>query len=81
MRVWNVIIERYEVDIEEWRVLREELGGYWRMKGFFGESDVIECRDMMELVLWWENFGFEISYFQSLVIKILSQISSLVILC
>lgn len=81
MRAWNATIERYEADIEERRVLREELGGYWRMKGSFGESDAIECRDMMEPVSWWENFGFETPHLQSLAIKILSQIPSSAILC
>ncbi|XP_021714033.1 uncharacterized protein LOC110682102 isoform X1 [Chenopodium quinoa] len=81
MRAWNATLERYESGFESRRVLREELGVYWRAEVSFGEEDAADCRNNMEPVTWWENFGFETPHLQTLAIKILSQIPSAAIMC
>ncbi|KNA17482.1 hypothetical protein SOVF_079610 [Spinacia oleracea] len=81
MRAWNATLERYEGGFEARRVLREELGVYWRAEVCFGEEDAAECRNNMDPVTWWENFGFETPRLQTLAIKILSQIPSAAIMC
>jgi len=81
MRTWNATLERYEADIEARRKLGEELSIYQKAEGCFGEEDAIECRDKMDPVSWWENFGFETPHLQNLAIKALSQVSSAEIMC
>ncbi|KMT09309.1 hypothetical protein BVRB_6g134070 [Beta vulgaris subsp. vulgaris] len=81
MRAWNATLERYEASFEAGRVLREELGVYWSEEASFGEEDAVECRNNMDPVTWWENFGFETPNLQTLAIKILSQIPSAAIMC
>lgn len=80
MRGWKSTLERYECDGEARRNLREQLSSYWKLEGLLGEEDAVECRDKMDPVAWWENFGFEIPQLQTLAIKILSQVSSAEIL-
>lgn len=80
MRAWNATLERYEAVFEARKVLREELDMYWKAEASFGE-DAVECRNSMEPVTWWENFGFETPHLQTLAIKILSQIPSAAIMC
>ncbi|EOY32153.1 Uncharacterized protein TCM_039722 [Theobroma cacao] len=58
-------------------VLRKQLSSYWRLEGSFGEEDALDCRDKMDLVAWWENFGFETPHLQTLAIKVLSQVSTI----
>lgn len=37
----------------------------------------MDCRDKMDPVTWWwENFGFKTPHLQTLVVKVLSQVSS-----
>ncbi|KAL5830935.1 hypothetical protein ACOSQ4_016289 [Xanthoceras sorbifolium] len=76
MRGWRATLERYECDGAVRRILREQLSSYWRLDGSFGEEDAVDCRDKMEPVAWWENFGFETPHLQTLAIKVLSQVSS-----
>ncbi|KAK1587628.1 hypothetical protein Q3G72_014991 [Acer saccharum] len=76
MRGWRTTLERYECDGAVRRILREQLSSYWRLEGSFGEEDAVDCRDKMEPVVWWENFGFETPHLQTLAIKVLSQVSS-----
>ncbi|WCJ41705.1 hAT transposon superfamily [Euphorbia peplus] len=76
MRGWKATLERYKSDSTERRVLREELSAYWRLEGSLGEEDAVDCRDKMDPVAWWENFGFETPNLQTLAIKVLSQVSS-----
>ncbi|KAL6341723.1 hypothetical protein AAG906_037967 [Vitis piasezkii] len=76
MRGWKATLDRYESDSATRRVLREQLSSYWRLEGSFGEEDAVDCRDKMDPVAWWENFGFETPHLQTLAIKILSQVSS-----
>ncbi|XP_057956504.1 uncharacterized protein LOC131149774 [Malania oleifera] len=78
MRGWKATLERYECNGAGRRVLREQLSSYWRLEGSFGEEDAVDCRDKMDPVSWWENFGFETPHLQTLAIKILSQASNLV---
>lgn len=40
-----------------------------------GEKDVVDGRDKMGPVAWWERFGVEVPDLQRLAIRILSQIS------
>ncbi|KAM7272464.1 hypothetical protein ACFE04_027127 [Oxalis oulophora] len=77
MRGWKSTLERYEYDSAARRVLREQLSSYWRLEGSLGEEDALDCRDKMDPVVWWENFGFETPELQTLAIKILSQVSSI----
>ncbi|KAK9279780.1 hypothetical protein L1049_013462 [Liquidambar formosana] len=79
MRGWKATLERYECDSAARRILREQLGSYLRLEGSLGEEDAMDCRDKMDPVAWWENFGSEIPHLQTLAIKILSQVSSVVI--
>ncbi|WRX33790.1 protein of unknown function DUF659 - like 4 [Theobroma cacao] len=58
-------------------VLRKQLSSYWRLEGSFGEEDALDCRDKMDPVAWWENFGFETPHLQTLAIKVLSQVSTI----
>ncbi|XP_061345347.1 uncharacterized protein LOC133291156 [Gastrolobium bilobum] len=76
MRGWKTTLERYEYESTARRVLREQLSSYWRLEGSLGEEDAVDCRDKMDPVAWWENFGFEIPHLQTLAIKVLSQVSS-----
>ncbi|KAJ7981106.1 hAT transposon superfamily [Quillaja saponaria] len=76
MRGWKATLDRYESDSAGRRVLREQLSSYWRSEGSLGEEDAVDCRDKMDPVAWWENFGFETPHLQTLAIKILSQVSS-----
>ncbi|KMT01813.1 hypothetical protein BVRB_9g210950 [Beta vulgaris subsp. vulgaris] len=76
MRGWKATLERYEHESTARRLLREQLSMYWRLEGSFGEEDAVECRDKMDGVAWWENFGFETPHLQTLAIKVLSQVSS-----
>lgn len=76
MRGWKATLERYEPESAARRLLREQLSTYWRLEGSFGEEDAVECRDKMDPVAWWENFGFETPHLQNLAIKVLSQFSS-----
>ncbi|XP_027344110.1 uncharacterized protein LOC113856481 [Abrus precatorius] len=76
MRGWKATLERYECGSAARRVLREQLSSYWRLEGSLGEEDAVDCRDKMDPVAWWENFGFEIPHLQTLAIKVLSQVSS-----
>lgn len=76
MRGWKATLDRYESDSATRRVIREQLSSYWRLEGPFGEEDAVDCRDKMDPVAWWENFGFETPDLQTLAIKILSQVSS-----
>ena len=75
MRGWKTTLERYECESANRRVLREQLSSYWRLEGSLGEEDAVDCRDKMDPVAWWENFGFEIPHLQTLAIKVLSQVS------
>ncbi|KAA8550236.1 hypothetical protein F0562_001920 [Nyssa sinensis] len=77
MRGWKATLERYECDSASRRILREELSSYCRLDGALGEEDAVDCRDKMDPVAWWENFGFETPHLQTLAIKILSQVSSI----
>ncbi|XWS71034.1 hypothetical protein CRYUN_Cryun03dG0102000 [Craigia yunnanensis] len=77
MRGWKATLERYEGDSAARRVLREQLSSYWRLEGSFGEEDALDCRDKMDPVAWWENFGFETPHLQTLAIKVLSQVSTI----
>lgn len=79
MRGWKTTLERYESESTGRRVLRMQLSCYWQLKGSLGEEDAMDCRDKMDPVAWWENFGFEIPLLQTLAIKVLSQVSSVVI--
>ncbi|GAB4824765.1 hypothetical protein Ancab_040320 [Ancistrocladus abbreviatus] len=76
MRGWKATVERYEIDSAARRLLREQLSAYLRLEGSLGDADAIECRDKMDPVAWWENFGFETPHLQTLAIKVLSQVSS-----
>ncbi|BAT92038.1 hypothetical protein LR48_Vigan05g172500 [Vigna angularis] len=76
MKGWKTTLERYECESAVRRVLREQLSSYWRLEGSLGEEDAVDCRDKMDPVAWWENFGFEIPHLQTLAIKVLSQVSS-----
>ncbi|KAL8151124.1 hypothetical protein V2J09_020932 [Rumex salicifolius] len=76
MRGWKATLERYESDSCTRRVVREQLSSYLRMGGSLGEEDAMECRDKMDPVAWWENFGFETPQLQTLAVKVLSQVSS-----
>ncbi|KAF3960345.1 hypothetical protein CMV_014932 [Castanea mollissima] len=76
MRGWKATLERYEGDSAMRRVLREQFSSYWRLEGSLGEEDAVDCRDKMDPVAWWENFGFETPYLQTLAMKVLSQVSS-----
>ncbi|CAO2814660.1 unnamed protein product [Amaranthus hypochondriacus] len=76
MRGWNVTLDRYQQESSARCLLREQLSVYWRSVGSFGEEDAVECRDKMDPVAWWENFGFETPELQTLAIKVLSQVSS-----
>ncbi|CAL5424072.1 unnamed protein product [Camellia sinensis] len=76
MRGWKTTLERYEHDSAARRVLREQLSSYCRLEGSLGEEDAVDCRDKMDPVAWWENFGFETPHLQTLAIKILSQVPS-----
>ncbi|OWM73700.1 hypothetical protein CDL15_Pgr026804 [Punica granatum] len=77
MRGWKAMLEKYESESTARRVLREELSFYWRFEGSFGEEDAIDCRDKMDPVAWWENFGFETPHLQTVAIRVLSQNSSI----
>ncbi|XP_077240039.1 uncharacterized protein LOC143880943 [Tasmannia lanceolata] len=77
MRGWKATLDRYECDGTARRVLREQLSSYWNLEGSLGEEDAVDCRDKMDPVAWWENFGSETPQLQTLAIKILSQISSI----
>ncbi|KAG6761795.1 hypothetical protein POTOM_035031 [Populus tomentosa] len=76
MRGWKATLERYEGESTARRVLREQLSSYWHLEGSLGEEDAVDCRDKMDPVAWWENFGFETPSLQTLAIKVLSQVSS-----
>ena len=76
MRGWKTSLERYEGESSARRILREQLSSYWRLEGSFGDEDAVDCRDKMDPVSWWENFGFETPHLQTLAIKVLSQVSS-----
>ncbi|XP_015873519.3 uncharacterized protein LOC107410585 [Ziziphus jujuba] len=76
MRGWKATLERYESEITARRYLREQLSSFWRLDGSLGDEDAVDCRDKMDPVAWWENFGFEIPHLQTLAIKVLSQVSS-----
>ena len=76
MRGWKATLERYESESTARCVLREQLSSYWRLEGSLGEEDAVDCRDKMDPVVWWENFGFETPNLQTLAIKVLSQVSS-----
>ncbi|XP_050213239.1 uncharacterized protein LOC126664745 isoform X2 [Mercurialis annua] len=76
MRGWKATLERYESESTVRRLLREQLSAYWRLEGSLGEEDAVDCRDKMDPVAWWENFGFETPNLQTLAIKVLSQVSS-----
>ncbi|XP_019436314.1 PREDICTED: uncharacterized protein LOC109342779 [Lupinus angustifolius] len=76
MRGWKTTLERYERESAARRVLREQLSSFLRLEGSLGEEDAVDCRDKMDPVAWWENFGFEIPQLQTLAIKVLSQVSS-----
>ncbi|KAF7823283.1 HAT, C-terminal dimerization domain containing protein [Senna tora] len=78
MRGWKTTLERYECESAGRLVLREQLSSYWHLEGSLGEEDAVDCRDKMDPVSWWENFGFEIPQLQTLAIKVLSQVSSVV---
>ncbi|KAK0603841.1 hypothetical protein LWI29_009261 [Acer saccharum] len=68
---WRTTLERYECDgAVRW------LSSYWRLEVSFGEEDAVDCRDKMELVARWENFGFETPHLQTLAVKVLSLVSS-----
>ncbi|KAK6926663.1 protein of unknown function DUF659 [Dillenia turbinata] len=58
MRAWKATLERYEGDATE---------------GSMGKEDAVDCRDKMDPVAWWENFGFELSYLQTLPMRILCE--------
>ncbi|KAJ8433601.1 hypothetical protein Cgig2_016531 [Carnegiea gigantea] len=73
MRGWKATLEKYEHGSSARRLLREQLSTYWRPEGSFAEEDAVECRDKMDPVAWWENFGFETPHLQTLAIKVLSQ--------
>eukprot|EP01018_Ginkgo_biloba_P015612 Gb_00740 [translate_table: standard] len=77
MRGWKITLDRYGCDATQRRILREQLSAYWRQDGSLGEEDAIDCRDKMDPVAWWENFGSETPQLQTLAIRILSQISSI----
>lgn len=77
MRGWKATLERYESESATRRVLREQLSSYWRLEGSLGDEDAVDCRDKMDPVAWWENFGFETPHLQTLAIKVLSQVSSI----
>lgn len=76
MRGWKATLERYESDNAFRRILREQLSSFWRLEGSLGDEDAVDCRDKMDPIAWWENFGFEIPHLQTLAIKVLSQVSS-----
>ncbi|PON75282.1 HAT, C-terminal dimerization domain containing protein [Trema orientale] len=76
MRGWKATVERYESESANRRLLREQLSSYWRLEGSFGDEDAVDCRDKMDPVVWWENFGFETPHLQTLATKVLSQVSS-----
>ena len=76
MKGWKATLERYENESASRRILREQLSSYWRLEGSLGDEDAVDCRDKMDPVAWWENFGFETPLLQTLAIKVLSQISS-----
>ncbi|XP_074312445.1 uncharacterized protein LOC141647959 [Silene latifolia] len=76
MRGWKTTLDRYEPESALRYLLREQLSIYWRLEGSFGEDDAMECRDKMDPVTWWENFGFDTPQLQALAIKVLSQVSS-----
>ncbi|XP_065868441.1 uncharacterized protein [Euphorbia lathyris] len=76
MRGWKATLERYESESTRRRALREQLSSYWRLEGSLGEEDAVDCRDKMDPIAWWENFGFETPILQTLAIKVLSQVSS-----
>ncbi|GMN56222.1 hypothetical protein TIFTF001_025323 [Ficus carica] len=76
MRGWKATVERYESESVTRRILREQLSSYWRLEGSLGDEDAVDCRDKMDPVTWWENFGFETPHLQTLAIKVLSQVSS-----
>lgn len=77
MKGWKAVLERCEIESTARRVLREELSFYWQLEGSLGEADAIDCRDKMDPVAWWENFGFETPNLQTLAIRVLSQNSTL----
>ncbi|PRQ33246.1 putative HAT dimerization domain, ribonuclease H-like domain-containing protein [Rosa chinensis] len=77
MRGWKATLERYESESANRRGLREQLSSYWRLEGSLGDEDAVDCRDKMDPVVWWENFGFETPELQTLAIKVLSQVSSI----
>ncbi|KAJ6368959.1 hypothetical protein OIU78_001349 [Salix suchowensis] len=79
MRGWKATLERYESESTARCVLREQLSSYWRLEGSLGEEDAVDCRDKMDPVAWWENFGFETPNLQTLAIKVLSQVSSVAV--
>ncbi|KAF4369946.1 hypothetical protein G4B88_016107 [Cannabis sativa] len=76
MRGWKATVERYESDSANRRILREQLSSYWRLEGSLRDEDAVDCRDKMDPVVWWENFGFETPHLQTLATKVLSQVSS-----
>ncbi|KAK3043592.1 hypothetical protein RJ639_001654 [Escallonia herrerae] len=76
IRGWKATLERYEYDNAARQILREQLSSYCRLEGSCGEEDAMDCRDKMDPVAWWENFGFEMPHLRTLAIKILSQVSS-----
>lgn len=76
MRGWKATLDRYECDSACRQVLREQLSSYCRLEGSLGDEDAVECRNKMDPVAWWENFGFETPHLQTLAIKILSQVST-----
>jgi len=78
MRGWKTTLDRYGYDATQRRILREQLSVYWRQDGSLGEEDALDCRDKMDPVAWWENFGSETPQLQTLAIRVLSQISSVV---
>lgn len=73
MKGWKAVLERCEIESAARRVLRKELSCYWQLEFSFGEADAIDCRDKMDPVAWWENFGFETPNLQTLAIRVLSQ--------
>ncbi|CAI0544577.1 unnamed protein product [Linum tenue] len=76
MRGWKTVLEKYQTDSNGRRILREQLSSYWRQEGSLGEEDAVDCRDKMDPVAWWENFGSETPDLQTLAIRVLSQVSS-----
>ncbi|KAJ8767768.1 hypothetical protein K2173_020708 [Erythroxylum novogranatense] len=75
MRDWKATIEKLECESTARRILREQLSSYWHLEGSLGEEDAVDCRDKMDPVAWWENFGSETPNLQTLAIKVLSQVS------